>query len=254
MNGTAADWAQALTAAPLTRWLLGSVLIYAAATNVAWGLRERAFLSAPPAGWIREVLRFTFYLGIPYLALGGWPRPPLSGLLSLPDLGLVGPGPLWPAARWLGAISAGLGIALAALLLLGLAYIQANRRPGMTGLGFHPRRGLALGMDVLYLQVHWSFYRGALDVVLEDLYAGVFLALALVYAEWSLNPFWRHAWRQPDKAGEPWLRTALALVSAVLYLMTRNLWVCLVVHAILGLGLRWLGRRRAPAAGTATIG
>jgi hypothetical protein len=246
MNITIPGWAQTLAAAPLTPWLLGSVLVYAAATHVAWWLRERDRFSAPPGSWLREVLRFTFYLGIPYLALGGWPRPPLSGLLSLPDLGLVGPGPPWPAHRWLGAVSLAFGIGLAAFLLLGLAWIQAKRNPGSAGLGYPSHPWWALLVDVVYLQVHWAFYRGGLEVILDDPYGSAFLGLALVYGEWALDPFWRRSWRQPGRAGEPWLRSALALVSSVLYLMTRNLWVCLALHATLEPGLRWLGRQKNP--------
>ena len=97
-------------------------------------------------------------------------------------------------------------------------------------------------IDGLYCSVHWAFYRTALAVLRDDLYAGIFLGLALVYVEWSLNPFWRRGWRAPSRAGGQWLRAALALVAALVFLLTRNLWVCLGVHWGLELAFWYLGR------------
>ncbi len=64
---------------------------------------------------------------------------------------------------------------------------------------------------------------------MQDAYAGVFLGLGLAYLEWSLSPFWRWggAW-----AGGRWLRAALALIVALLFLITRNLWICLAIAIV----------------------
>jgi hypothetical protein len=139
-------------------------------------------------------------------------------------------------------------------LLLTLAWANANRR-GPASAGHPPGRRFRLPrrplwavlIDILYLQVHWAFYRGALAVLREDLYAGVFLGLGLVYLEWGLNPYWRRGWRDSSLATARWLRAALALVAALIYLFTRNLWLCLVAHAVLGLLFWGFGRepRRA---------
>ena len=42
-----------------------------------------------------------------------------------------------------------------------------------------------------------------------------------------------------------WLRAALALGMALVFLLTRNLWVCLAVHTLIELGFWQLGRRRS---------
>jgi hypothetical protein len=98
---------------------------------------------------------------------------------------------------------------------------------------------------VLYLEVHWAFYRGALAVILDDGYAGAFLGLGLVYLEWSLDPFWRRGWGLGSQAAQRWLRAALVLIIALLFLLTRNLWVCLVAHSLIEFSMRLLGRERA---------
>ena len=74
------------------------------------------------------------------------------------------------------------------------------------------------------------------------MYKGVFLGLGLVYLEWALNPAWRRGWRALPRAAEQWLQAALALVSALVFLLTRNLWLCLGVHAVLALLFWGFGR------------
>lgn len=246
--------AQTYADSPLWFWLLGSVLAYGLGANALWLLRPRHWQTVPRGGWLSQAARFLFYLGIPYLALGGWPRGPFQGLLLLGDMGLVGLGGIWTPNRWLEAVGTALGLGLVAGLLLFLAWANANRGPSMGSgplsehrLRFPPRPWWAILVDVLYLEIHWAFYRGALAVLLGDRYAGVFLGLALVYLEWGLNPFWRHGWRIGSRAAAQWLRAALALVVALIFLLTRNLWVCLGVHLVLELAFWGLGQERAEA-------
>jgi hypothetical protein len=229
---------------PLLYWVLGSVLAYALATNALSLAKARGFHPLLNREWLIQVARFAFYLGIPYLALGGWPRPPFSGLLSLQDMGLVGLGGRWSPTRWLEAVGSAVGFGLVALLLLLLAWANANRHTTGTQLHLPPRPWWMILIDALYLQVHWAFYRGALAVELGDVYTGVFLGLGLIYLEWALNPFWRQGWRTETLAAGQWLRAALALVVAILFLFTRNLWVCLGVHGALELTFQSLGRER----------
>jgi hypothetical protein len=79
-------------------------------------------------------------------------------------------------------------------------------------------------------------------VILDDVYAGVFLGLGLVYLEWGLNPAWRQGWHHESQAATRWLHGALALVVAMVYLLTYNLWVCLGVHWLLELAFWRLDR------------
>jgi hypothetical protein len=112
-------------------------------------------------------------------------------------------------------------------------------RYGSGGIG--GSAGLVSGlMEVLLLAVHWAFYRGACATFFGD-YAGAFLGVALVGAEWfvylGVNGL---TGRQVDR--ENFLhRATLAFTIAVIYIYTRNFWVCLVAHAVLHLGLvRWV--------------
>ena len=231
---------------PLLFWVLGSALAYALASNALGLVRSRAPGRWQDWQWLVEAGRFLFYLGVPYLALGGWPQPPFAGLLLPEDMGWVGFNPRWPAARWLEAVGTGVALGLGLLLILLLAWISANRG-GAFRLRFPPRPWWAVVVDVLYLEVHWAFYRGGLAVAFDDVYAGVFLGLGLVYLEWGLSPFWRWGWRSRSLAAMRWLRAALALGMALVYLLTRNLWVCLVVHACVELAFWQLGRRKSRA-------
>jgi hypothetical protein len=212
----------------LLYWLVGSVLAYALATNALWLTRSLVSPRMSWANWLLQVGRFLFYLGIPYLVLGGWPRRPFQGLLSLQDIGLLGPGGTWTVSRWLGAVGTGLGLGTVALLILILARRHAGHLPP-----FPRRPWWAIVIDVVYLEVHWAFYRAALTFQFNSLYLEVFAGLGLVYAEWVVSPFWRRGWREESQAAGRWLRAALALVIAVLFLMTQNLWICLLVHFLL---------------------
>ena len=272
MNGNLDHWAWSDPISSLWFWIAGTVLVYAVATNLLWLVHRRGITPIWKARWdvprvqprtehptrsryrrwLVQLGRFLFYLAIPYLVLGGWPRQPYRGLLALEDLGIVGFGGRWPVTRWLEAVGIGLGWGLLTLLVLTLAWYtgEVNRRASGMRLRFHPRPWWVILVDVLYLEVHWAFLRGGLAVALESrlagqaLYAAVFLTLGLVYLEWSLSPFWRQDWRLEPQAAVRWVRAALVLAVAVLYLLTRNLWVCLAVHWLLELSVRWLGREQ----------
>jgi hypothetical protein len=242
--------ASAYVSSPLFFWVGGSVLAYAVLARALWLTRSRQFRRSPYSRWSVQIGRFLFYLGIPYLALGGWPRQPYQGILSLEDLGLVGLSEHWPVTRWLEAVGTGLGVSLIAFLILLLAWTGASRTGNSTRLYFPRRPWWSNVVDVLYLEVHWAFYRGALAVTLDDVYAGVFLGLGLVYLEWSLNPAWRQGWRTESQAAGRWLRGAWALVAAMVYLVTLNLWVCLGVHWLLEVAFWRLGQEPVRPADT----
>jgi hypothetical protein len=240
------------------------VLICTLATNALWLARffapqpQAAAARGPaclpvrmaPGRWLWQVCRFLYYLGIPYLVLGGWPLRPFQGLLSLQDMGFVGLDGSWTLTRWLDAMGTGLGLGSVTLVILILARRHANNVPRFP---YHP--WWAIVIDLAYLEVHWAFYRAALVVLLGDLYLGVFAGLGLVYAEWAVNPFWRQGWRstplrfgdwrQESLAAGQWLRAALALVIAVLFLFTQNLWICLAVHWLLELVFYSHNRQKA---------
>jgi hypothetical protein len=229
---------------PLLLWLLGSILTYALGTNVLWLAGESRLRAVPFGPALLHLGRFLYYLGVPYLALGGWPLQPYRGLLAPVNLGLAGLDAIWTPNRWLQAAGTGLGMGLFALGFVALAWLNANRRGAGTRLRFSASPVWALLIDSLYLEVHWAFYRGSLAVLFDDLYVGVFWGLALVYVEWLSSPFWRRCWGRELCAGDVWLLSVQALVSALLFLLTSNLWVCLAVHWALSLAARVMARSR----------
>jgi hypothetical protein len=229
---------------PLLSWVAGSVLAYGLATNGLWLLRSCGSPGPSYRRWIAGIGRFLFFLGIPYLALGGWPRHPFEGLVSLDGMGLVGLRPHWQVARWLQSAGTGLMLGLIAFSLLLLGWAAANRRNSAYRLWFPARPWWALLVDVLYLEVHWAFYRAALAVTLNDLYLGAFAGLGVVYLEWASNPFWRRAWRDRSQLTGTWLRTAMALVVTMVFLLTHSLWVCLGIHWLTEIIFWHLGRER----------
>lgn len=232
------------SAPPLLVWVLGSVLVLALGSNVLWLARGTRPLPAGLGSALLQAGRFLYYLGVPYLVLGGWPLQPYRGLLAPANLGLVGLDAAWNAGRWLEAAGTGVSVGLLALGFVAVVWLNANRKASPARLGFSAIPAWTLFIDGLYFQVHWAFYRGALAVLFDDLYVGVFWGLALVYLELLSSPFWRRCWRTPACAGDAWLLTVQALVSALLFLLTHNLWVCVAVHLALSLTAWALARSR----------
>lgn len=237
-------WGMGEVGTTLVAWLFGSVLVNALATNSMWFIEGSNFWGRSYRRWLWELARFLYYVAIPYLVLGGWPQGPNRGLLSLGDLGIASLDAVWPLTRWLQAVGTGLGWGLTVLVFLVLSWVNANRHAGNLRLAFSPEPWWHVLLEVLYLQIHWAFYRGALTVVIGDLYVGTFVALGLIYLEWSLNPFWRQGWREQPLAAVSWMRAAIALASAVAFFVSRNLWISLLVHGVWELCLRQLGRER----------
>ncbi len=228
---------------PLPVWVLGSFLTFVLAGNALWLARHSAAVRSLPGQWLVQAGRFCFYLGIPYLVMGGWPLEPYRGLLPPQDLGLVGLGGAWTVNRWLEAAATGAGVVLLGLTLLLLAWFNAGRFP----LAAHPGSAWQPLVDGLYAQVHWAFYRAALAAIWGNLYLGFLGGLALVMLEWLASLAWHWSWRQPARAGAVWLQAGLALLTALLFLLSHNLWVCLAAHWAVALTFWLLARPRVPA-------
>lgn len=228
-------------------------MAYVLATDALCVLRTKGLVRWIQAGWLLQAGRVLLFVGVPYLALGGWPRPSLSALLVPQDIGFIGWDPRWPAARWLEAMGDALGLAIVSLAILLLAWVNANRLSGQGAVGFGvripPAPWWSVAVDILVLEVHWAFYRGAMALIFEDLYTGVFAGLGLAYLEWFLSALWWRNWSGGSQAESgaalQWLRSALVLVSALVFLVTQSLWACLLAHGLIELTLRRVsGRRR----------
>jgi hypothetical protein len=229
---------------PLLLWVLGSMLTFALTSNALWFVRGTPLSTGRIAPVLLQAGRFAYYLGVPYLALGGWPLEPYRGLLAPGNLGLAALDASWPLSRWLEAAGTGVSLGLMTLGFVVVAWVNANRKGSAMRLGFSALPAWVLLIDGLYLQVHWAFYRGALAVLFDDLYVAVFWGLVLVSVEWLSSPFWRRCWRVADCAGDNWLLAVQALVTSLLFLLAPNLWVCLAVHWGLSLASAALLRSR----------
>jgi hypothetical protein len=231
-------------------WVLSSILAYAFASNL-WYYRRlspdsrlgRLLVAGerwPHSRWATEVVRFLYYLCIPYLALArGVDSPSLMGLWSQG----------WFQPQWFGQIALGMTLAGAALILLVWGWRQALSASSQVDDGESPteyllqRRLLVVPwgwglivLEVLYLEMHWAFYRSA-TIRLLDPYYGVFAGLLLVVGELWLNPAVRDDLSVSRRGGQAMTTIAIALVISVIYYFTTNLWLCLAAHLLVQFGL-----------------
>jgi hypothetical protein len=234
----------------LALWVFCSILLYAVAVNLRHYLRTRphtrigrllaSFESWSHSLWVVEGLRFLYYLGIPYLAL-------TRGVVSPHLMGLWDPG--WFQKAWFGQLALGTALGLAALFLLLwgwrhflLASAQLDQSRAEAPYPLQRRQLVApwgwglIVLEVLYLEMHWALYRSAALQVLDPYY-GVFIGLAIVLAELSLDPEVRRDLRMPQRKGETLTTMTTAFVVSIIYYFTANLWLCLSVHLIIQLGL-----------------
>jgi hypothetical protein len=187
----------------------------------------------PLVPWAEEMVRLSYYLGIPFLAT-------VNGLLGADLLGVSGTqwakgksvqGFLWE--DW----ARGAGMAVTAVFVVMGLWFAARRFARWAGLtplmpGFHGPLWQRF-LHVLYDQSHWAFYRSGPILWLDDVYWGAFAGLALVLLESALNP--AHWWRlrSTDTAGPTLIRLGMAWVSTLLFLGTQNLWLIIGVHLAL---------------------
>ncbi len=231
--------------ASLIVWTLASISIYALGANLLRLLRSpssgrigrflRTFKSWPHCFWILQALRFIYYLCIPYVALTrGITNPALLGIrLTDPFEGI--------------ALGTAIGLGTLVLLIWGWRhYLNAiaemvprpHDRPFLIELrtlrspwGW----GLIL-LEVLYLEIHWAFYRGATIQLFGDYY-GVFSSLVLILAEWWLSPDIRRSLGMAYRSGEVLTTAATALSISTIYYFSSSLWLCLAVHLVTQFGL-----------------
>lgn len=217
-------------------WLAGSFLFYALVSNGSWHLRRLAFATRlqgwPGSRWLALLWRWAYFIGPPYVAL-------LLGVISPRRMGLS-------ELDWVHSVGVGGVAAAIALGLLSLSWWSYRRAlPWGGDHGGRPGRGQALPLsrplrwllalaETAALQAHWAFYRSVFidRAWLGDLYWGSWAGWALVCLEWASNPWLRHGLRQPTQAEPILRRAALALVTTVLFILTRNLWLCWVTHAL----------------------
>jgi hypothetical protein len=246
----------------LAPWLAASFLLYILTAQLIWrtgwyssqstlNAEDQVSPDASKSGiirwsnraafpWLEELIRFVYYLGIPFFAV-------TSGLLGADLMGISG-------TNWVSGASVqgflwtdwarGLGLALVAVLTMAALWSISrfvSLRSGLvavtppaTGSLWHS------ALDALYAEIHWAFYRSGPILWLGTIYWGTFAGMALTLIETGLNPASRWMLKRPETAGSPLFWLATAWVSTLLFVGTQNLWLTMGAHLILAITL---GRR-----------
>jgi hypothetical protein len=215
-------------------------------------------------GWAASILRFVYYVGLPYTAL-------VLGVLPGRYLGLIGLDRLQIGAAggaeaglniwrllaqlrdaaslaildWLPGVGTLLSLGAVMLLLLSVAWLGYSRArrglspsPGEADAPSH----LPSMVQVGYQAIHWSFYRGIAWLLTDDLYLAVVGGILLTGVEALLDPG-REAGAQHEKL---LIDASLLIATSVIFLFVPNLWLLVPVHWLLAAtSLRWV--KRSPA-------
>lgn len=196
---------------------------------------SRSLFPKTTAGLILELLRFAFYVGLPFLALYvGWIDVRAMGL------GLL---------DWAEGVRWAIVILLAAWLLLmviWLPYLRATAdvyaAPNAT-LSFARRL-----VELIYMQAHWAFYRAAAIVLFQGvipdaLYWGSAFGLGLISLEAFTNPHLRSYLAKPGEADEIVWQFGQAVLNTLTFIVTRNFYLLVLVQFALTISVPHL---RAP--------
>lgn len=229
-------------------WVNISLVIALLASALRWFLerphlreRLRANMTAIPQHpvwdipWIVHPLRLLYAVGIPAAALL-W-----RGALTSSGLGLK---PFFWAAdqalptapgswdTWVRDLGWTCAFASGFWLLVAIAD-QASKR-------FAParetRRSLGVTLrEAVYHQVHWAFYREPF-VLLFGVGIGAWAGLLPVAGEALLNPARWTDLQSPERGRDLLIRMGLAVLSAMFFIQTQNIWLMLLADT----GLSWL--------------
>lgn len=218
-----------------TALALGSALVYMLLANLAGRVgtasgsaaeQTRAFVARRDVQSVYEVARLLYYVGVPFLAL-------YSGLIDLRAMGL-GSFDWADGTRWtIILILAGWVL----LLVIWLPYLRATADvpapPSMRGHTLSRRI-----VEMIYMQAHWAFYRAAAIVLLtgavpDPFYWGTVLGLGLILVEAFADPRVRAQLTRVGEADVLIWNAAQAVINGIGFLVTRNLWLLLVIHFFL---------------------
>jgi hypothetical protein len=245
-------------------WIALSILIYAISVNLAW--RRPGWL-APwiekikswfPGGWLLQLLRFAYYVGMPFCLLLNGDAVEQS-LKPLRGLGFLMRGVLLPrtmglggltTSEWFASVGMGIALGLGAFILMasGWSYFACSVRGLSWGQAASPDSGVMAAppptrawwvvlWEAIYAEIHWAFYRAGPIILLNNHYAGVFLGFLILSLEWWTDPAWRHRWDPMGQRPDVMLRWSLAFVMAIIFLFTRNLWLAIPLHWAIEMGL-----------------
>jgi len=214
-------------------WVVFSLGLYALGVDIAWHYRRprpgrlgrwvEMVKGWPYRSWLLEAIRFLYYVGIPYAAL-------LRGIILPRVMGLTDPD--WVKGIGLGATLGGGTFLLMAFICwwyaraIGALPLSAREQQEFAG---STSRWILL-REAVYLQTHWAFYRSAAILLFDSYYASAFLGFLLVILEWSMNPAWRKDLSLPGRSASVLMRWSMAFTTAIIFLLTRNLWLLVPIH------------------------
>ncbi len=209
-------------------------MVIAVLTTLAFSPTQVAHFRLTPGGRVVEqVGRLLYFVGLPYAAL-------LTKSLSPIDLGLAGnTGPIvgWSSIDWLAQLNQVLVIGILALIPIGLAARQMARAG--QPLGVDVRSTGAILIDAAYDELHWAFYRAAPLILVTDVYWATLIGLGLVGVEVLVTLVRNGLGAQPEDR-QSWLgQTLLLALSATVYILTRNVWLALVLHIVIEVALKF---------------
>lgn len=260
-----------------TRWQVAayifvSVVLWMVAAQLFRRRTSISWISTLKEGWAASIMRFVYFVGLPYAALilGVMPgrymglvglerwqaeQSSLTGLGSVSDVGqalsLVQSILFGVILDWLPDVDKVVGLVVIMFLLLGATWLAYGylRRGVTSDLGINlpslPGEMRTSVVQTAYQGIHWSYYRGAVWLLIGDLYLAVVGGILLVAGEWILDKGWsdktQHAlWREDSL-----IDASILIATSVMFLFVPNLWLLLPIHWALAvvsrrmLALQW---------------
>jgi hypothetical protein len=175
-----------------------------------------------------ELLRMAYYLLVPFVVLQlGWASPPDLGLANL---------------DWIHGIGTTVALTLtvlAPMLWMWRRYGElVGRSSGSEAVGrwAEPWGWAATLRESMLMEASWALIRSA-GLVALGVYWGPYAGLGLILVSVLVDPRALDALRDVGRREEPLLIAMIALVTATVFSVTGNLWLCFVAHAALRAGV-----------------
>lgn len=226
---------------------LASFFIYAVVSNLAalpaiserLGVLEasRSLVPRTTLGIVIELLRFGFYVGIPFVAL----------FLGWVDVRVMGFGVL----DWAEGVRWAIVVLLASWLILMVIWLPYLRATADVYASPNSARSFPRRMvELVYMQSHWAFYRGAAILLLTGIlpdagYWGTAIGLGLVYLEAMTNPRTRRRLSRLGEADPVVWSAGQAVINALGFLVTLNFFLLVLIQFILEMTVPHLRPTRA---------
>jgi hypothetical protein len=249
----------------LVAYVFVSIILSMVAAQLARRQTRVSWIRLLGKGWAVSILRFVYYVGIPYAALilgvvpgrylglvgpdqlqGG--RSPLFGLESVPNawqfLSRVRDFISLAVLNWLPNVGTIAGLAVIMFLLLSVTwlaygYITYGTIPAPRARSLSlPRRKNPSVVQIVYHAIHWSFYRSAIWLLTDNLYLGVIGGILLVGGEWMLDPGWIDGVRHELTGDEHLIDASVLIATSVIFFFVPNLWLMMPVHWLLATSSR----------------